>query len=641
LREGGIPLATITQTFNGSYVSPFNLSGWYNSGGNFYSTNGGNHGSGSNGYIRFTMPGDGTVTAWFGVSSERNYDYMTVYFNGSQVWRQSGGYSSSYSRSYKKGDSVEIRGYYSKDGSVNTGSDRGYFSQVRIVYDDNSPTISNFTASPSSFHRQSVRVTANLGKTNSDVLSARYKLSVGSTILKDWTSYTNLPFNIDDTFEYTDFPNLGNNTIKLEVQSNESDNISDTYNVSKTYNNPSITLTADRTTIHNEDVVITSRITDADSDDKVSYKIDLDGVVFQNWTTFAEPPTDIEFTFENKYFDVGTNVIKITAKDDYTGSEVTKTITITKTNVAPSIKIVEINSPVHKENVKVSFKIEDPENDFTKYRISLEGTELNSWTMLSDYSSLMSIAIDNTKLKEGENTLTFQLEDSFGGTKTENITIVKENNKPTIVIDYFKGYTMRFTVNDIDGDEVAFKIVINGQPYIPREGFGAFFKVPYSVEINIDPNAVVRDELNTITIEVKDDIGRTNFENITTVFSYAGLVFCDVNETLYTNDIGYILKTLNHGLLVAGNASDWIEVWVKNYLGYDVNNVLLRTVQGALDPEHEIVQLASDINNPPLDGLNLGTIKSGEKKSFFVRVNADRQAITGGRFFVNLYADPL
>jgi len=60
------------------------------------------------------------------VSSESNYDWAHVYVNGSQKWRKSG--SGSFSSSYTLTDGQQVRFRYTKDGSVNSGDDRQYYS---------------------------------------------------------------------------------------------------------------------------------------------------------------------------------------------------------------------------------------------------------------------------------------------------------------------------------------------------------------------------------------------------------------------------------------------------------------------------------------------------------------------------------
>jgi Glycine rich protein/F5/8 type C domain len=395
------------------------------------------------------------------------------------------------------------------------------------------------------------------------------------------------------------------------------------------------------TPFHNENVTLKATLNSYTEDDQMRYKIFINDVQVRPQTGYLDVytyPLTIEETFDASLFKVGSNTIGILLEGE--GSDVLDETIIIRTNTSPSVVQVSNNSPVHKEQARLQFKVIDPEGDYTQYRIVLNDTEeISSWSILGDYTTPRDLIISNKRLKIGDNKISIFLKDSLGATTTTDFTVKKINEKPTVDINYLEGYILRFTVNDIEGDDVAFRVLIDGQEQM---GFADYFPVPYQVEVSLDPDLVTRDTNNYVTVEVKDDGSATNSAMLGKIFGHKGLVFCDVNETLYSDDVGYILKVLDHDVVVAGNPSPWIEVWVKNNMGYDMKYVKLTVNQGALDPVHEKVELAFPTkDDTPAQEIALGRINSGQKKSFFIRVNADRQALTGGRFFVYCTGDPV
>jgi hypothetical protein len=406
-------------------------------------------------------------------------------------------------------------------------------------------------------------------------------------------------------------------------------------------------------TVHKEDVNVTATLissvnqSNENINENLRYRISVnDKWVYpvSGYINAGLSPQDVEIILPNNLFDVGSNtiVMELLGEEDNSGKHSVST-SVTKTNIVPVVTVTESNSPIHKENLKLKFKVTDGDTDLTKFRIVLNNTDvINDWSLLNDYSEPRDLIIENKRLSIGDNTVTFQLQDDMGGSKSTSYTYVKSNEKPTVEITYLEGTTLRFRANDSDGDLVAFRILINDVQQMPESDFGDFTNVPFEVEVGLDTRMLIPNSNNKITVEVKDDLGATNATSETKYFGYSGLLFCDVNEVLYSTDVGYILKTLYHDKIVAGNASPWREVWVKNTLGYDVYNVTLATVQGALNPDTEIVELSYNEDGDIISNkINLGTIATGKKKSFFVRVDTTRFAITGGRFYVTCTGDPL
>jgi hypothetical protein len=398
-------------------------------------------------------------------------------------------------------------------------------------------------------------------------------------------------------------------------------------------------------TIHTEDVTVTATLNSSDITDVLKYRILVNSIhafpIDSDYESLSIFPVDINVTLENNLFNVGTNTIEIELSG-VSGGTTRESLQTEKTNIVPYVDIIESNSPVHKENIIIKYSIRDTEDDFTAFKILINDELISDWSPLNIYSEPTYLVIKNDKLDVGVNVVRFELKDDFEGIGELNLNIIKESVPPTASIDYLEGYVLRFTINDEDGDKVAFKVSVNGVQQIPDNNYSDYFPVPYPLEINIDPNLVNMNISNNILIELRDEVGATSSLDAQVILSYPSLVFCDSNEEYYSNHIGDVLKILVHDTIVAGNTSSWVEVWIKNNLGYPVENVTLTAIQGDLDPIHEKIELTyPTINDEIVQTVNIGTLEAGEKKSFFIRVNADLEAVVGGNFYVNCKGQPV
>ncbi len=97
------------------------------------STNGGTHNSSSqNNYAVYAVEGC-TFTFDWSVSSESNYDWLTVTIDGEEVLRKSGSYSGTYTHTFTAAGVYTIVAKYTKDGSANGGNDRGTISNATLT----------------------------------------------------------------------------------------------------------------------------------------------------------------------------------------------------------------------------------------------------------------------------------------------------------------------------------------------------------------------------------------------------------------------------------------------------------------------------------------------------------------------------
>jgi Glycine rich protein len=400
--------------------------------------------------------------------------------------------------------------------------------------------------------------------------------------------------------------------------------------------------------IHGEDTVLSWDVIGYADNDRIRYRILVNGNEVVGWSDWysIEPDTNNSFseTLSNSFFStVGTYDVLLEVQLEESLDVFQFENSISKTNIISEITLTPSSYNIHDEVLKVDILITDPNiNDEVRYKVYLNDNERNVWSWFDKAPFMKNISILNEELRIGTNKIKVDVEDNFGGFNTKEITVTKQNQNPIISVDYFEGNTLIFTVTDNDNDTVGFRVLINGTQQLPREEFGNYKQVPYQSRVMLDPRLINLGVENTITIEAKDDLGGIGTLPINKTFQLPiGLVFCDVNEQIYSDEVGLILRTLVHDDLVAGNNSEWIEVWVKNTYGNDMRNIKLIVNQGDLDPEHEIVEIAyPTIDYTSNREIRIGELHPNEKKSFFIRVNADREALMGGHFYVHCTGDP-
>ena len=87
-----------------------------------------------NTYMQTTVTGPGTLTFYWKVSSETNFDFMRFYIDGiEQAGRISGNVDWQQKTYTIRSGTHTLKWAYTKDGSVNRGSDTWWVDKVAIV----------------------------------------------------------------------------------------------------------------------------------------------------------------------------------------------------------------------------------------------------------------------------------------------------------------------------------------------------------------------------------------------------------------------------------------------------------------------------------------------------------------------------
>lgn len=193
--------------------------------------------------------------------------------------------------------------------------------------------------------------------------------------------------------------------------------------------------------------------------------------------------------------------IKVTAKN---AEGETAEYTIDPVIAQPIISnpIVSLET-IHAEDVTATATI-TPEKGQVKYTFKLGDTIIEE-TEFGDSFSLNKI-IDNLDFEVGENILTINAEVTSGSITNWTAIVTKDDNLPTIDSPILDNLTVTATLNDLDGDSLSYRLLVNG---VEKVSWTAWVVAPIELKkvFNMLDIDLTKDVVNTIRLEVKDSVG--------------------------------------------------------------------------------------------------------------------------------------
>ncbi|WP_235431571.1 RCC1 domain-containing protein [Paenibacillus sp. VT-400] len=396
---------------------------------------------------------------------------------------------------------------------------------------------------------------------------------------------------------------------------------------------------------HKEDFQLVVTI-DHVQHDLISYRVLVNGTQrfpSSGWTSPQLPDFMLTKDLSHTYFDLGGNSVMLEVRDT-TGMTDAITWTTTKTNIAPTASPELSAAQIHKDNIMIGGTVSDPEGDKVQYRVLLNNVQkypITSFTELEPSPATIGLVINNADFNVGANTLKIEVKDDLGSLTTWTQVIIKTNTAPTIT-GTVKGNFLNATVNDFDTDKVQYRLTLNGEQLYPQDGYTGYNAVPLSIQYTIPKTKVKNGVNNVLRVDTLDELGGARSLDITFVGILSGLMFCDAAESFYSDDFGEVIKYLDFGTIVAGQTTAAERVFVKNTLGYPVENVRLTVDQRELDGTNAKAEVSKlDAPFDPLDKLTyVEQLEHNAKISFYVRIAANRQSMWGGMFDILVKADP-
>jgi hypothetical protein len=229
--------------------------------------------------------------------------------------------------------------------------------------------------------------------------------------------------------------------------------------------------------------------------------------------------------------------------------------------------------------------------------------------------------------------------------KFNDIAFYVLNTTATINLQ-FGGNKLTGVLDDKDLTKVQYRVLLNGNPYHPRNGeFTRLNAPPVNISLNISERDIIFEKENVLRVEFKDSWGETDFwEPPPFIGTYSGIMFKDEKGKYLSNSFGEILRNLEFGDIIAGQTTLEQKVIVKNQMGVQVQNLILNVMKDKL-PEGVRIEL-SRTNNPFVaeDPLLFNMFFNPDDEfTLYVRISTDLEAPANpnGEFEVRANADPV
>lgn len=321
--------------------------------------------------------------------------------------------------------------------------------------------------------------------------------------------------------------------------------------------------------------------------------------------------------------------------DGAQGNSLTSFVVSLPPNSGPNIiNVAATPDNMHKEDVIVSCKIYDPEEDDIAYKTFFNGAEYQGVRGVPA-DGYVNIAIPSNLFVIGLNAVRIEATDARG-LKTENTVFITRTNIAPIITGVLSGNIYRAVVEDPDNDNVQYRILFNG---IEKVSWTNLNQSPATIIYEIDKREINFGIINTLRVEFRDEFQELGFTEEQFVGSYYGILFTNLTGDFYSTDLGEIIQKLDFGTLIAGQISVPKEVYVVNKCGFDLKNLTILTSPEL--PTNVYVELSVD-ENPftPTNSITVGTLMQNEKKSIFVRIRTTKASYGGGDFDISAKADP-
>ncbi|MFA6867340.1 MAG: hypothetical protein WCR54_07475, partial [Clostridia bacterium] len=269
----------------------------------------------------------------------------------------------------------------------------------------------------------------------------------------------------------------------------------------------------DKTIVHNEDVIL-SGLTVNLNDGQVQYKILVNDIQIypSNGYTPLAGSYDINYTIYNNQLNLGDNTITI-AMSDENGKENSASFSAVVTNEIPVVSLSFDSSSVHNGNVILSGSISDPNGDYVSYRVLNNGSEIKPWESISNPTANINFTIQNDLLIMGSNNITVEFKDNFKGGQLGSwnglIDVLDNNPTATVTVtpisSHYEDIVVNATLDDVDMDNISYKISLNGKQIFPVIGFTTPTIAPINITDYSIPNTLLNLGSNIIEIEYKDN----------------------------------------------------------------------------------------------------------------------------------------
>lgn len=304
------------------------------------------------------------------------------------------------------------------------------------------------------------------------------------------------------------------------------------------------------------------------------------------------------------------------------------------------------NTTVHKGDATLTGVITDPESKDVGYQILVNGLQVYpqvGYTELAPSPLNLSYTVLNSLLRAGSNSIQINMINDNGDISRSAFSVSLTNVAPAISASV-AGSTLTLEVTDLEADTVKYQILLNGLRVFPLgdQQFTELAPPPVSRRITFRSDEINIGTGNVVTIVALDSYDAQTSIDIPFVGMYAGLMFSDEQDRLYSTDLGKVLQLLDIGTLVSGQTSLVYPIKLTNFTGATVENIVIAKDMKSNPLE---VDLEFSYTETPFTSVHalqfLPKVDNNGSVTFYVRVVTQPvEEPSGGEFDILVKADP-
>lgn len=199
-------------------------------------------------------------------------------------------------------------------------------------------------------------------------------------------------------------------------------------------------------------------------------------------------------------------------------------VRLTNLHVEVEVSVeLTVSSTVKRTPLLVTGKVFSSTNAKVAYRIMVNGVQYfpqSGYTTFAQSPVYVVIDIPHVAFNVGSNTITLDAISDTGSVDLVNVLVTKVNSNPDVVLNlaenpvHENNAILLASVSDIEGDDVAYQIHLNGNQVYPATGWTAFSMTPFDVSYYFQ-NGTLLEGTNTILFKLLDSEGGSSSRTIT------------------------------------------------------------------------------------------------------------------------------
>jgi hypothetical protein len=316
-------------------------------------------------------------------------------------------------------------------------------------------------------------------------------------------------------------------------------------------------------------------------------------------------------------------------------------------NQPPIVQNMSLSlSSIHDEETFLSAKMIDSEGDRIEYRVMIkkansfdfeQAIPASGWIEVTNNTDITH-ALNKDYFELGTNNIKIQTRDHRGAVKDSQVLDLQFINSAPIQVSYIcTDFNLQALINDENGDDVAYRILINGVQKFPTEGYTAFEPTPRLIDYSWDSSDLIFGLNNEIILEVIDPFKGVLQLKSNVIGTYKGLLFKDEYGNYYSTDKAEILKYIDLGQHTAGSLTTPKRVILENHTGESIGNVKIKVSDETV---YEGIDMTISHTLTPYNGTKElvipYTLNDKDTFNFYVRVKLDRFVEKTGEVLLKL-----